>query len=646
MAAGHIYSYFPRPGSALMAFKPLGLGIFIWLFIVASPSHAQDLTLCEGEELVLTAAEEHGQSASWEFSPDGERWIPICRGVTCSLSAKVASSGYYRLKSYDSKCEDFVYGKAKLVDVTAKQELEEVEMLFKGTRVYLKNIPDMLEDSHCRLNINGQLLPSESLSSAADETKSLSMPTAADAAIIAVECRSGDGCYEVKPRLLLPDADVMASAPKSEDCQVEGGTISLNGSDYFCLNSGEAALVQLQLDGGSGNLGRFGLLQAGSLNVLAQNQSGVFDLSAFPPGNYVLAHVFVDDISVLSGVENASQLSGCFGLSNTLSVKTEFLDGGSISPEGPITLSGGSIDFEVQNASGDFRRWLLLNEDFSTLIQQSMVGSFSLDGLPVGNYKAVHAAIGANLDLLELSFGSDVPCVSYSNVVDIIVIGDEGSCPAQVVDLEGNGYSTVQIGGQCWMSENLNTATFDNGEEIPLVESFTAWEDVEGAPAWCYYNNDAETYGSLYGKLYNWFAVVDERGLCPAGWRVPTDDDFQELENFLILNGFNYSDSVSGNRIAKSLAAADWWLESINPGAVGNAPDLNNSTGFTALPGGFRDFEGSFLYADFIGFFWTSTEQHPLRGFARRLVYGSSRFITGRDAKRDGFSVRCLKEGD
>ena len=105
------------------------------------------------------------------------------------------------------------------------------------------------------------------------------------------------------------------------------------------------------------------------------------------------------------------------------------------------------------------------------------------------------------------------------------------SMEAQVTDKDSNNYNTKQIGSQVWIAANLNVSHFRNGDIIPEVRGDDEWEkaDNEGRAAWCYYNNDPAN-GAIYGKLYNWYAVNDPRGLAPKGWHVPCDDEWTELE--------------------------------------------------------------------------------------------------------------------
>ena len=154
---------------------------------------------------------------------------------------------------------------------------------------------------------------------------------------------------------------------------------------------------------------------------------------------------------------------------------------------------------------------------------------------------------------------------------DMLSIATQG-----VTDYDGNHYSSVLIGSQIWMAENLKTIKYNDGTAIPLVTDATEWSNLT-THGYCWYNNDEATYGDTYGALYNWY-TVETGNLCPTGWHVPTDAEWTELIDYL------GGESVAGGKL-KETGTTHW--NSPNPGAT-------NETGFTTLPGGYRaDFNGS-----------------------------------------------------
>jgi len=212
-----------------------------------------------------------------------------------------------------------------------------------------------------------------------------------------------------------------------------------------------------------------------------------------------------------------------------------------------------------------------------------------------------------------------------------------------VTDIDGNVYQTVKIGDQWWMAENLKVTHYQNGDSIPHVTDNTQWTNLTTS-AYCNYNNDS-TNVSTYGRLYNWAAVVDSRKIAPSGWHVSTDEEFTALEEYLIANGYNWDGTTSDNKIGKSLASKTGWNSSSEAGDVGNDMSTNNSSGFTALPGGYRYSYGSFNYIDYFGLWWIATEYSSTEALSRYLYYDRSGFGRASNNKNYGFSVRCVKDG-
>jgi uncharacterized protein (TIGR02145 family) len=161
-----------------------------------------------------------------------------------------------------------------------------------------------------------------------------------------------------------------------------------------------------------------------------------------------------------------------------------------------------------------------------------------------------------------------------------------------VTDVSGNIYKTVKIGNQIWMAENLNVSKFSNGELIKEVKSYQEWLNANNSniPAWCYYEFDIKNAG--YGKLYNFFAVNDPRGLAPKGWHIPTD---QEWSNLIKFNG---SDKISTDKLKSNFGWFDW---------DGKSSSGNNNTGFNCIPSGALYVDGNFTSIGKEAYFWSST---------------------------------------
>ena len=211
-----------------------------------------------------------------------------------------------------------------------------------------------------------------------------------------------------------------------------------------------------------------------------------------------------------------------------------------------------------------------------------------------------------------------------------------------VKDADGNKYNTVKIGTQVWTVENLKTTKYNDGTPIPNVTDDEEWANLTTG-AYCNYDN-LESNAEIYGRLYNWHAVNTGK-LAPAGWHVPTDDDWTILENYLIANGYNYDGTLDEDKIAKSLCAKTNWELSDEAGTPGAAPENNNSTGFTALPGGSRySRDGSFDGIGEYGLWWSSTEYSASRAYHRLLSYSSKDLYRGSNYKANGFSVRLVRD--
>jgi uncharacterized protein (TIGR02145 family) len=184
---------------------------------------------------------------------------------------------------------------------------------------------------------------------------------------------------------------------------------------------------------------------------------------------------------------------------------------------------------------------------------------------------------------------------------------------------------TVTIGTQVWTSVNLNVSTFQNGDSIPEAKTNPEWVAAgeSGKPAWCYYNNDPKS-GAKYGKLYNWFAVNDSRGLAPVGWKLATDADWVQLVN-----------SVGGQSLAGTrMKTTSGWSEGNNG---------TNESGFTGLPGGYRVENGTFVNLGSIGTWWSSTESKTFEAIDFYLSLSGS-LSRGSTPKQRGESVRCIRK--
>jgi uncharacterized protein (TIGR02145 family) len=185
---------------------------------------------------------------------------------------------------------------------------------------------------------------------------------------------------------------------------------------------------------------------------------------------------------------------------------------------------------------------------------------------------------------------------------------------------------TITICSQVWMTKNLDVITYRNGDPIPQVTDPVQWQNLTTG-AWAYVNNDPAT-NTNYGKIYNWYAVNDPRGLAPTGWHIPTQTEYTTLYNCL---GGEY---IAGGKL-KTSGTSDWMAP--NTGAT-------NSSGFSALPGGKRTNTGAYSGFGTQGLLWTATSQSGTHAWASSLLYSSTwADFTGLE-KKEGGAVRCVKD--
>lgn len=195
-----------------------------------------------------------------------------------------------------------------------------------------------------------------------------------------------------------------------------------------------------------------------------------------------------------------------------------------------------------------------------------------------------------------------------------------------VTDIDGNIYQTVTIGNQVWMKENLKTTKYNDGTPIPLVSDNTNWSNL-ASPAYCWLNNDESSFKNIYGALYNWY-VVNSGKLAPTGWHIPSDVEWTTLKDFL------GGGSIAGGKL-KEVGTIHWF--SPNTGA-------DNTSGFSALPGGSRDAFAVFYGPGTTGAWWTATENASISAYCQVIYYNGMTIGRGQNHKRYGMSIRCIKD--
>ncbi len=247
------------------------------------------------------------------------------------------------------------------------------------------------------------------------------------------------------------------------------------------------------------------------------------------------------------------------------------------------------------------------------------LGTQQMLSVPYALY-ADRVGVSATGDTLVIGNNSVIiPGVSAANSTALYSMG------SGVTDVDGNFYPSIIINGQEWMQQNLAVTKYRNGDPIPTGLDDGTWSSTTSG-AYAIYNNDAAN-NTLYGKLYNWYAVNDGRGLCPAGWHVPSDLEWTTLENSL------GGSSVAGGKM-KSIAG---WTAP-NAGAT-------NESGFTGLPGGLRSSGGTYFDVANSGYWWTSTGIGSNNAEFRKLLLTDAAIQSADGTiRRGGFSIRCVRD--
>ena len=251
-------------------------------------------------------------------------------------------------------------------------------------------------------------------------------------------------------------------------------------------------------------------------------------------------------------------------------------------------------------------------------------GEFSsfLDGLTPGTTYYVRAYATNSVGTVygdNITFKTPVIAVNFNSSLTY----------GSVTDIQGKIYKTIPVAGQVWMAENLKTTQFNDGSNIPLIVGNKAWID-QIVPAYSWFNNNDSVYADIYGAYYNWYAVATGK-LCPAGWHVPSDSEWQTLISYL------GGDRNAGSKI-KEAGKNNWIVEN---------KTSTNQSGLTGLPAGLRETtDGAFSNPGIIGGWWSSTESSAGEFGAAwcRWVRGDTSLVVREEIfKKDGFSVRCVK---
>jgi len=270
---------------------------------------------------------------------------------------------------------------------------------------------------------------------------------------------------------------------------------------------------------------------------------------------------------------------------------------------------------------------------WSTSSPPTIADDTTNDGTGIGTFESLLIGLEQDTKYYIRAYATNSEGTGYGTV-DSFTTGEFET--GTVTDYDGYTYQTIKIGDQWWMMENLQVTHYRNGDTIVNVTNNSEWSALDSG-AWCAYDNEEDSVAT-YGRLYNWFAINDSRGLAPEGWHAPTDDELKQLEMYLGMDQVTADDEGArgddeGNKL-KELGTAHW---SENAGA-------NNESGFTALPGGYRNGTGSFTSKNSSAHLWSSTENGIDNGWYRSLHSNITNVHRGYQGKIFGFSVRCVKD--
>ena len=392
-------------------------------------------------------------------------------------------------------------------------------------------------------------------------------------------------------------------------------------------------------------------------------------------------------------VSSANNLSGLFEEASSFNRDISLWNVSNVTDmshlfNGAVSFNGDISAWDVSNVNTMFQTFRLassFNGDISSW-DVSSVGSMRLMfwGCPIFNSDISDWDVSSVWTMYRMfnapSFDRDISSWDVSSVTHMTDIfentslSDENKCAIHTsfssnplwqyewaefcpfscgdpVNYYGYDYATVQIGEQCWFGENLRTELYANGDSIPAGLSGPEWNStISGAsavygedPVCDNYSPDGDACDEIwslieYGRLYNWYAVDEGQGLCPTGWHVPGDSEWMTLESEL---GMSWQDTSEegwrGTNQGTQMKTSYGWFSS----GYGN-----NLSGFSGLPGGDRSPNGSFDYAGYSGSWWSSSSSNSTLAWCRYLAFEQPGVFRNDVNKRDGFSVRCIKDSE
>lgn len=369
-------------------------------------------------------------------------------------------------------------------------------------------------------------------------------------------------------------------------------------------NSTNEQGFKIERKSGGGVYAQIGTTQ---LNVTTFNNTGLaagtnysFRVLAFnSSGN---SSTYSNEVSATTQVIPSLTTSGI----NTITLNTAVSGGVNVN-DGGMPLSAKGLVWSISP---------MPDVSLSTKTNEGPGGSDFSSNIVQLQPNTVYYARAYATSLLGTGYGNEVSFTTLSNII------------GEVSDVDGNVYRTALVGTQKFMIDNLKTTKYANGDPIPNVADDSSWAGLTTG-AWCYFNNDSQ-HDNVYGKLYNWYVTVDPRGICPTGWRVPSNGEWQAMINE------QGGDAVAGGKL-KSLNST--WLPSPNSAST-------NESGFSAEPSGSRNTFGLFDGLRFYSVWWSTWMPNPPAGldaFSRSVHYNSGIIQNDTNPKSVGNAIRCIK---
>jgi uncharacterized protein (TIGR02145 family) len=362
------------------------------------------------------------------------------------------------------------------------------------------------------------------------------------------------------------------------------------------------------------------------------------------PLSTVTVTLMVDVTDYVAGgatiAANGLRVGGTFGTLGATSNGTPMLDWNPTDAGSAMTDIGNNVWSKVVQfpitALGNTLNWRFVNGNWGANEGAQTLSNCGIDDA-FGGFNRASPIVPVTVKFCWNS------CTQCDGSSPIITTSAPQPCPGTptVTDVDNNTYNTVQIGNQCWTQSNLKVSKYRNGDNIPTGVSDSAWQSTTSG-AYAIYDNNPVNDG-LFGKLYNHYAVSDSRGLCPTGWHVPTDGEW----NVMVKNLDPNADTVCGGCTQSSIAGGALKSTAIQPTTWGWASPntgATNSSGFTATPNGIRYAGGPFGGITGIGAWWSSFASSASTAWIRNVQNSHTNFGRYNDGRAVGWAVRCLKD--